>query len=110
MTELCDPLQSCLADEWISSKEKMTSKGDQGIQVWTTDLAKRVGEKYAAYFPELPDERLLRLLPALAHQTVSEESEGGEKVQSEIDVPQYIRYASFKKDTAKRTPQIRQRW
>ena len=109
MTELCDPLQSCLADEWISSKEKMTSKGDQGIQVWTTDLAKRVGVKYAAYFPELPDERLLRLLPALAHQTVSEESEGGEKVQSEIDVPQYIRYASFKKDTAKRTPQIRQR-
>ena len=110
MTELCDPLQSCLADEWISSKEKMTSKGDQGIQVWTTDLAKRVGEKYAAYFPELPDERLLRLLPALALQTVSEESEGGEKVQSEIDVPQYIRYANFKKDTAKRTPQIRKRW
>jgi len=94
MTELCEPLQSSLADEWPQSKEKLIARGDVGINIWTGDLGSKVGQMYFEQFPDAPDENLLPLIPTLAHQVVSEESESGTKVESEIDVPQYLRKGS----------------
>lgn len=95
MTELCEPLQSSLADEWPQSKDKLIARGDVGINIWTGDLGSKVGKLYFDQFPAQPDENLLHLMPTLAHQVVSEESESGTKVESEIDVPQYLRIGFF---------------
>ena len=79
------------ADEWPGSKEKLISKGDSGINIWTCDLGSKVGQLYLQQWPDKPNENLLHLIPTLTHQVVSEESESGNKVESEIDVPQYLR-------------------
>ena len=90
MAELCEPLQSSLADEWPAAKEKLIAKGDCGISVWTGDLGVTVGRIYREQFPTEPNAQLLHLMPTLARQVVSEESENGTKIESEIEVPQYL--------------------
>ena len=91
MSELCEPLQTSLTDEWACSKEKLTICGDNGVDIWIKDLAEKVGKMYFQEFPETPNDQLIQLIPKLSHQVVSEESENGTKVDSEIDVPQYLR-------------------
>ena len=56
-------------------------------------LAHTVGEIYSTSFPMVPSASILPILPVLASQTVTEENESGESVESHISVPQSISMA-----------------
>ena len=94
LAELCPELQSAAAEKWPQAKEKLVSQGDQAVKTWIDTLAELVGEFYREHFPTKPDDpQLLPLLPALASQTVTEENESGEELESQINVPQAISVA-----------------
>lgn len=91
LTELCSPLPASLAESWPTVKENLIVTGDEGILKWMESVADQTAQVYHEQFPEEPDNLLLRLMPALATQVVSEENESGSSVESKIEVPQYLR-------------------
>ena len=56
-------------------------------QQFTDNLAFKIGEIYSSLYPDVPSESILSILPVLAVQTVTEENENGESVESHISVP-----------------------
>ena len=59
----------------------------------TDNLASKIGEIYSSLYPDIPSESILSILPVLAVQTVTEENENGESVESHISVPQSLSIA-----------------
>ena len=84
MAELCSELQQCLADEWQESRDELISQGDKCVTNWMDRLAIQCGKIYLESFPPMPNEQILTILPVLTNQTVKEENESGETIESQI--------------------------